>query len=138
MQMGWSEFHRGPWRLRAISVIANIPEWNEDGPSSAWVWFVGRQEPYDEWLAHGLTNYMAVDIADEVAETIDGELMDIMLTYCGVDWDTVEPVAAHTAAIQREFVNNLDPDLLATLRTLGRSEIVALREAEDNVIDKQF
>lgn len=138
MPMGWSEFHRGPWRLRAVSVIANIPDWNTDGLTSAWIWFVGRQGDYDEWLAHGLTDYMAVDIADQVTETIDGELMDILLTYCGVDWQTIEPLAAHTAALQRQFVNDLDPLLLETLRTLGRSEILALREAEDNVIDKKL
>jgi hypothetical protein len=102
----------------------------------AWIWFVGRLS-IDEWFAHGISDIMEDDIPDEIVPTIDGEEMDVILTYGGVEWSMIEDdFAAHIANVQRAMLNSMDPGLLDTLRSLGRSEILALRKAEENAIDR--
>lgn len=138
--MEWAEFTRGLWRIRPVAVVAHVDSWQDpdDPPMTAWIWFVGRLS-IDEWFAHGVSDVMDTDFVDRITETIDGEIMDVILTYGGVEWHMLEDgMATHVANVQRAMLNGMDDRLLGTLRKLGRSEILALREAEENQIDREI
>lgn len=137
--MGWNEYIHGPWRIRAVAVQAHVDTWQDpdDPPMQAWLWFVSRLD-IDEWFAHGISDTLEASFAEELVPTIDGEEMDVILSYGGVEWDMIEGVEAHVANLQRILINTMSRDMLDTLKKLGRSEIVTLREAEENVVDQKL
>lgn len=137
--MVFSDFVRGPWNIRAVAVQAHIDAWQEpdEPPMTAWIWFVGRFG-VDEWFAHGVSDVMDPDYANQLVPSIDPEEMDAILTYGGVEWDMIDGLEAHVANLQRVLINTMSEDMLDTLKALGRSEIITLREAEENVVDKKL
>lgn len=96
-------------------------------------WFVSF-EGKDEWFAHGISNVPDSDrdlelIADEMAHTIPGGVMSVMIPFGGQRWSIISAHPSQHAGSQRDLLHVLDESQLNKLLTMSEDEIRALREA---------
>lgn len=131
----FAEFVRGPWRLRAVLCenqgVTGMPGYDDGSVLDVFLWFVGRMDE-DEWFAQGVSDYFDDAAADEISGSFDGAHMDVLLAYGGVEWDEMEPnLHVEFGTTQRALASDIHPKMMEDLLKLSRTEIRALRDAED-------
>jgi hypothetical protein len=135
-----------PWILRAVQVDhEDYSEYAEElhlkyVQSPVWFWFAGRLN-IDQWFLVSVS-IMPPDIeaAYDIHDHLDGEEMDVFLSYMGSPWcDVSDPATSGMfASVHRQFANTVDPALRDEIMKKSKSEIEAKRHAEEEISNKEF
>jgi hypothetical protein len=122
--------------MRAIMTegikVENWPDRPDGSIMDVYVWFIGRLDE-DEWFAHGVSDYMDSGCADEVFASVEGDRMDVLLTYGGHTWQEIcECGVVALSSLHRSMVAAMSADKWTELLQMGKTELLELRLREEN------